>query len=86
MAGYRLRIKDSVDKDLRGVPAADLRRIMQRIAQLADNPRPSGAERLTGDHRYRIRQGDYRILYEVQDVEITVVVVKVGHRRDVYRN
>lgn len=85
MANYKLVIKDSVAKDLRPIPNKDVRRILDRIEELAENPRPPGVEQLTGDIKYRIRQGNYRILYTIEDEVVTVTVVKVGHRRDVYR-
>jgi mRNA interferase RelE/StbE len=62
-----------------------LQRIMERIAWLADDPRPHGSEKLSGLERYRIRQGNYRIVYSIQDDELTVWIVKVGHRREIYR-
>ncbi len=86
MARYELRIKPSVAKDLRGVPLDDVRRILEKIEALRDNPRPAGAEKLSGQEYYRLRQGNYRILYAVADKELIVEVVKVGHRRDVYRS
>lgn len=85
MAGYRVFLKESVRKDLASIPKADLQRIVHRIGTLAVDPRPPGYERLTGEERYRIRQGNYRIIYSIQDFELTVWVVKVGHRREVYR-
>lgn len=85
MAAYSILVRDSVRKDLDGIPSKDLQRILERIGSLAGNPRPAGCERLTGQERYRIRQGNYRILYSIQDSELTVWVVKVGHRREVYR-
>jgi mRNA interferase RelE/StbE len=85
MASYELVFRKSVAKDLRRVPKADVRRILERIRALADDPRPPGCERLSGLERYRLRQGVYRIVYEVQDRKLAVLVVKVGHRRDVYR-
>lgn len=85
MARYELRFKTSVAKDLRGVPNTDLRRILERIETLRDDPRPPGAEKLSAQERYRIRQGNYRILYEIRDLEVVVEVVKIGHRREVYR-
>ena len=84
MASYRLVFKQSVVKDLRKIPNKDVQRILQRIDGLADDPRPVGVEKLTGDEKYRIRQGNYRILYAIDDDVITVTIVKVGHRRDVY--
>lgn len=85
MAGYKIYFRESVEKDFRTIPKLDLKRILHRIDSLAANPRPSGCEKLTGQERYRIRQGRYRILYSVQDKEVTVWIVKVGHRKDVYR-
>ena len=85
MARYRLLFKKSVAKDLRSIPKKDVRRILERIEMLADNPRPDECEKLTDQERYRIRQGSYRIIYGVQDDACVVVVVKDGHRRDVYR-
>lgn len=85
MARYELRFKTSVAKDLRDVPKADLRRILERIESLRDDPRPFGCEKLSAQERYRIRQGSYRILYEILDSEVVVEVVKIGHRREVYR-
>lgn len=86
MASYRLVIKRSVAKDLRALPSADVAAILKRIQALADDPRPPGCEKLAAQERYRLRQGLYRILYEILDQELVVTVVKVGHRRDVYRN
>ena len=85
MARYELRVKPSVARDLRHIPRADVLRILARIEALRDEPRPPGAEKLSAQERYRVRQGDYRILYRVADAERTVEVVKVGHRRGVYR-
>jgi mRNA interferase RelE/StbE len=86
MAQYRLVFKHSVAKDLRAFPKADVAAIFQRIEALADDPRPPGCEKLSAQERYRVRQGVYRILYEIRDQELVVIVVKVGHRGDVYRN
>jgi len=85
MAVYSLFFKESVQKDLDGIPKKDLRKILSRIKSLAADPRPPGCEKLTGHDRYRLRQGRYRIVYAVQDEERTVTVVKVGHRKDIYR-
>jgi mRNA interferase RelE/StbE len=86
MAGYKVYFRQSVEKDFTGIPQTELRKIMQRIAALADDPLPPGCEKLTGKDRYRIRQGRYRILYSIQDRELTIWVVRVGHRRDIYRH
>ena len=85
MASYRIVFKESVAKDLRQIPKKDIQRILKRINSLKEDPRPAGVEKLSGDDKYRIRQGNYRILYMIEDEIITVTIVKVGHRRDVYR-
>jgi mRNA interferase RelE/StbE len=85
MASYELRFKKSVAKDLRSFQKQDVKRILQRIRALADDPRPSGCEKLSGQERYRVRQGSYRIIYEIEDAHLTVLVVKVAHRREAYR-
>ena len=85
MAAYKLLFKESVQKDFHGIPKKDLRKILSRIKILAGDPRPPGCEKLTGQDRYRMRQGRYRILYSVEDEERTVTIVKVGHRKDIYR-
>jgi mRNA interferase RelE/StbE len=85
MANYRLTFKKSVTKDFRLIPKDDVRRILKRIKSLVDDPRPTGYEKLSGQERFRVRQGFYRIVYEIQDEELVIVVVKVGHRREVYR-
>jgi len=85
MASYNIVFKRSVVKDLRPIPQQNVQRILKRIEGRADDPRPAGAEKLSGDEKYRIRQGNYRILYTIEDDIITVTIVKVGHRRDVYR-
>ena len=86
MAGYSLFFRESVRKDLESIPKSDLQRIMERIASLADNPRPPGSEKLSGQEKYRVRQGNYRIIYSIEDSRLIVMVVKVGHRREVYRS
>jgi mRNA interferase RelE/StbE len=85
VANYDLRIKPSAVKELEALQTKDRRRIVNKIQDLASEPRPPGSEKLSGRDRYRIRQGNFRILYEIQDSEVTVTVVKIGHRRDVYR-
>ncbi len=85
MAAYKVFFRKSVEKDFSIIPKKDLRKILQRIDKLADDPRPSGCEKLTGQERYRIRQGKYRIVYSIQDNELTIWIVKVGHRCNIYR-
>ncbi|OGO24357.1 MAG: addiction module antitoxin [Chloroflexi bacterium RBG_16_51_9] len=85
MAGYKVYFRESVEKDFKAIPKPDLKRILQRIDSLSAGPRPYGCEKLTGQERYRVRQGRYRIVYSIQDKELTVWIVKVAHRKDVYR-
>lgn len=85
MANYKVVFKESVSKDLRSIPNKDVARILQCMAQLQENPRPVGSEKLSGQERYRVRQGLYRIIYEVADELLVVTVVKVGHRKHVYK-
>ena len=86
MARFEIRFKRSVVKELLQLPKADNRRIMARIESLAANPFPNGSEKLAGRDAYRIRQGNYRIIYSVDDRRVIVEIVRVGHRSDVYRH
>jgi mRNA interferase RelE/StbE len=85
MAVYKVHFKASVEKDFTTIPKKDLKKILKCIEGLAENPSPWGCEKLTGLERYRLRQGRYRIVYSIQDDELTVWVVKVAHRKDIYR-
>lgn len=85
MARFELVFKRSIAKDIRALEPIDVRRILQRIEKLAVDPRPKDSEKLSGQERYRVRQGSLRILYEIDDSQLVVTVVKIGHRRDVYR-
>ncbi|MFO0983040.1 MAG: type II toxin-antitoxin system RelE/ParE family toxin [Planctomycetota bacterium] len=85
MANYEVVIKPSAVKELESVRLNDRRRIAIKIMALANNPRPPGCEKLSGLERYRFRQGNDRVIYEIEDARLIVVAVKVGHRRDVYR-
>ncbi|MCH7565168.1 MAG: type II toxin-antitoxin system RelE/ParE family toxin [Gemmatimonadetes bacterium] len=85
MASYELRIKPSAVKELEALQQKERRRVVDEIQGLSEECRPHGCEKLTGHDRYRVRQGVFRILYEVDDDARTVTVVKIGHRRDVYR-
>ena len=85
MAVYKIFFKKSVQKDFDAIPKKDRKKILNRIETLTEDPRPQGCEKLTGQQRYRLRQGRYRILYSIQDDELTVWVVNVGHRKDIYR-
>lgn len=86
MASYEVRFRKSVGKDLDPIPKRDVRRIVAAIAALADNPRPPQSRKLSGSEKYRLRCGVYRVLYEIQDDVLVVCVVKVGHRKAVYRD
>ncbi len=85
MAEYKIFFKKSVWKDFKSIPKHSLKKILNDIDSLGKNPRPPGCRKLSGQERYRLRHGRYRIIYSIQDDELTVWVVKVGHRKDVYR-
>lgn len=85
MAPFELRVRPSVAKDLRGVPKADVKRILARMEALRNDPRAPGCEKLSGAELYRVRQGVYRIVYQIHDEWVVVEVVRVGHRGEVYR-
>ena len=86
MEKYKVSIKRSAVKEIEAIPQKKERqRIVRCIGQLANDPRPTGSRKLSGHDKYRIRQGSYRIVYSIEDNELVVVVVKVGHRKDVYR-
>ena len=82
---YDLVVKKSAERELRALPKQDLRRVTERLQSLSHNPRPPGGEKLSGHDQYRIRQGDYRIVYAIDDAAHVVTLVKIGHRREVYR-
>lgn len=86
MASYEVQFRKSVSKDLDPIPKRDVQRIVAAIAALADNPRPPQARKLTGSEKYRLRCGVYRVLYEIRDDVLVVCIVKVAHRKDVYRD
>ena len=85
MEKYKIRFKKSVAKDFKTLPKSDVIKILSKIDSLAENPRRAGAKKLRGHNLYRIRQGLYRIVYEIRDNELIVQVIKVGHRSDVYK-
>jgi mRNA interferase RelE/StbE len=86
MASFRIEFARSATKDLRGIDRQWIPKVLAAIEALADDPRPVGCKKLVGsDHTYRIRIGDYRVVYEIQGGELVVFVVRVRHRRDVYR-
>lgn len=85
MARYSIVVRKSVSKDLDRIPKRDTQRIIKAIKALSDDPRPPQSKKLSGDEKYRLRCGVYRILYEIQDNQLIICVVRVRHRRDVYR-
>ena len=85
MAEYKIYFKVSIEKDLRQIPQREIKKILQRVDSLTTNPRPPGSEKLTGQERYRVRQGRYRILYSIQDNKLIIWVIKISHRKNVYR-
>ncbi len=84
MASYKIEIKKSADKEIAKLPKVVLRRIIDKIQTLSSDPRPHGCKKLSGDEKYRVRVGVYRILYSVTDEKLVVFVVKIGHRKNVY--
>ncbi len=86
MAKYEILFRKSVTKDLRPIPGSDVRRILNAVRSLADNLRLPQSRKLSGDEKYRLRCGVYRILYLIDDPRRTGLVVKVAHRKDVYRS
>ena len=86
MASYSLAFKKSVAKDLRNIPNQDVKQILKRIDSLCEDPRAEGCIKLSGQERYRVRQGMYRIVYEIQDSALIILIVKVAHRSTVYKN
>jgi mRNA interferase RelE/StbE len=84
MAKYSVLYTEAFYKSLDPIPKKDTKRILQKTRSLAEDPRPPGSQKLAGQEKYRIRQGNYRIIYKIEDDRLIVVVVKVGHRREVY--
>lgn len=85
MDSYSIFIKQNAEKELMAIPKEDRLRIVSKIRTLASVPRPAGCEKLRGDTSFRIRQGDWRIIYEIDDENKAVTIFKIGHRREVYR-
>ncbi len=85
MDSFKLFFKASAEKELRRVSQPHLAKIIHKIESLSHHPRPAGVQMLRGDNRYyRLRQGDYRIIYEIADEEKMITIIKIGHRREVY--
>jgi mRNA interferase RelE/StbE len=85
MEEYKIFFKKSVEKDFKKIPNKFLSKILEKIEALKNDPKPEGCEKLTGYDLYRIRQGTYRIVYSIQDNELTIWVIKVGHRKEIYK-
>lgn len=86
MEKYKISFKKSVAKDLRSIPNKDIAKILKKINTLAENPRGEGCIKLAGNDKYRVRQGLYRIVYQIRDDVLVVNVVKIAHRSSVYKN
>lgn len=82
---YSVTVLRSAQKELERLPDDDAVRVLAAIQALGDTPRPSGCVKLTNSDLWRIRVGQYRIIYQIKDRELVIVVVKVGNRRDIYR-
>jgi mRNA interferase RelE/StbE len=85
MAFYNIRFSESVHKDIKKIPQNDVKKILEHIDSLAIEPRPYGYKKLKGQENYRIRQGDYRIVYSIRDIELIILILTIGHRKDIYR-
>lgn len=85
MAKYKIQVKKSAEKELREIPKDELLKILDKIKSLSDDPHPIGSIKLTNQEKFRLRVGNYRILYKVEENILTLFVIKVGHRKNVYR-
>ncbi len=85
MAAYSIVVRKSVIKDLKGIPKKDAQRITKAIGELGKDPKPPQSKKLSGDEKYRLRCGAYRILYQIEDDRLVICIVRVGHRKNVYR-
>ena len=84
MGKYKLKVKKSAEKELRKIPKRDLLKIINKIQSLSDDPHPEGSIKLSNQEKYRLRVGNYRVLYKVEDNILTIFIVKIGHRKDIY--
>jgi mRNA interferase RelE/StbE len=86
VANYRIEISSSAEKSLKKIPKKDINKIIESIQILAINPYPDGCRKLAGEENaFRIRQGHYRIIYEVEGKKLLILILKIGHRKDIYR-
>jgi mRNA interferase RelE/StbE len=84
MGNYKIEIKKSAIKEIAKLPKTVLKRVLNKIQLLSLEPRPSGCKKLSADEKYRVRVGDYRILYSIEDDKLVIYIVKVGHRKNIY--
>ena len=82
MAKYKIEIKRSASKELNSLPNKEIKKIINSINQLIENPRPINSKKLSASERYRLRVGNYRILYEIEDLILIVYIIKIAHRKD----
>ena len=86
MANYRIEISSTAEKSLKKIPKKDITKIIEAIQILAINPYPDNSRKLAGEENaFRIRQGNYRIIYEVLGKKLLILILKIGHRKDIYR-
>ena len=85
MAAYSVLVTRSAEREIEHLPVGIRRLVVRRIVALADDPRPHGSQKLSGEDKYRIRKGDYRVVYTIEDGIVTVTIVRVAHRSDVHR-
>ena len=85
MAKYEISVKRSALKELNGIPKKELQKILKKIRALSSNPRPQGSQKLSHREQYRFRQGYYRIVYSIRDDDLAVHIIKMGHRKEIYR-
>ena len=86
MANYKIQVSSTAEKSLNSIPKKDLLKIIEAIKKLAIDPFPFGSRKLSGEDKiYRIRQGNYRIIYEVEGKLLLILILKIGHRKDIYK-
>ncbi|MCK5719403.1 MAG: type II toxin-antitoxin system RelE/ParE family toxin [Thiomargarita sp.] len=85
MVKYKIEVKKSAEKELRKLPQKNLIKILEKITSLSSDPHPIGSIKLTNQERYRIRIGNYRVLYTIEDDILTIYIIKIGHRKEIYR-
>lgn len=86
MVKYKIEFKKSASKELKSLPKKEIKRILQSIDQLIENPRPINSKKLSASEKYRLRVGDYRVLYEIQDGVLIIYIIRIAHRKEVYKS